>query len=127
MPPEISVLGKPINITGVQDDDFVSLTDLAKAVFPNVKPAIVIENWLSTSKTLDFIGLFEELNNPIFKVVYLHDFKNRMTLGRMKVTPQNWIRSVHVLIAVEPFPKHRIEDRGDTRKNEADIILGPFE
>jgi hypothetical protein len=58
MPPEISVLGKPINITGVQDDDFVSLTDLAKAVFPNVKPAIVIENWLSTSKTLDFIGLF---------------------------------------------------------------------
>jgi hypothetical protein len=34
MTPQISILGKPINITGLYEDDFVSLTDLAKAVFP---------------------------------------------------------------------------------------------
>ena len=79
MPPEISVLGKPINITGVQYDDFVSLTDLAKAVFPENKAAEIIDNWFSNSKTIDFIGLFEELYNPDFKVVEFHNFKNRMT------------------------------------------------
>ena len=95
MPPEISVLGKPISITGVQDDDFVSLTDLAKAVFPENKAAEIIDNWFSNSKTIDFIGLFEELYNPDFKVVEFHNFKNRMTNKKERVTPKSWVRSVH--------------------------------
>ncbi|OPZ35998.1 MAG: KilA-N domain protein [Tenericutes bacterium ADurb.BinA155] len=97
MSPEIVVLNKSIAITGITDNDFLSLTDLAKAVFPEKEASDMIGNWLSSSKTIDFIGLFEELHNPNFKLVEFHHFKNRMTNSRVKYRPQNWIKSVHAI------------------------------
>lgn len=95
MTPQISILGKPINITGLYEDDFVSLTDLAKAVFPDKKPNETIQIWMSSLKTIDFMALFEELYNPNFKGVLFYTFKNKMTKSTIRVTPQKWVREVH--------------------------------
>ena len=53
---EIVVKDKVINITGISDDDYVSLTDIAK-IKNSMFPSDVIKNWLRLKNTVEFIGL----------------------------------------------------------------------
>ena len=62
----IVVKDKIINITGVNDDDYVSLTDIARIKNPK-EPKDVVKNWLRLRSTLEFLGLWEKINNPNFK------------------------------------------------------------
>ena len=64
----IVVKDKKINVTGVNDDDYVSLTDLAR--FLNEDDSrYPIQNWMRLKDTIDFIGLWEILNNETFNRV----------------------------------------------------------
>lgn len=65
---EIVVKDKVINITGISDDDYVSLTDIAK-IKNSMFPSDVIKNWLRLKNTVEFIGLWEQINNDGFKLV----------------------------------------------------------
>ena len=58
----IIVKDKIINITGITDDDFVSLTDIARFI-NNDDPRYPIQNWMRLKDTIDFLGLWEILNN----------------------------------------------------------------
>ena len=66
---KMNVKGTEITVLSVGTaDDFISLTDIAK--FKNLEfPAEVVRNWLRTRFTLDYIGTWEQLNNPDFKLV----------------------------------------------------------
>ena len=57
-----------ISITGTTDDDYISLTDIAK-IKNQKEPKDVVKNWLRLSSTLEFIGLWEQFNNPHFNRV----------------------------------------------------------
>lgn len=57
------------------DDDYISLTDIAKYKNPEF-PADVVINWLKTRSTIEFLGLWEQLNNQDFKLVEFDGFKN---------------------------------------------------
>ena len=59
----IIVKDNVINITGINDDDFVSLTDIARIKNPK-EPKDVVKNWMRLRSTLGFLGLWETLNNP---------------------------------------------------------------
>lgn len=59
---------KLINITGIGDDDYVSLTDIARIKNPK-EPKDVVKNWMRSRSTLEFLGLWESLNNQNFKRV----------------------------------------------------------
>ena len=55
--------------------DFISLTDIAK--FKNLSETDdVIKNWLRNKETIEFLGLWEKINNPNFKPVEFDGFKN---------------------------------------------------
>lgn len=69
----IKVEGHQIN---VDDQGFICLTDMAKAGKKESRPADLIKNWLGTAKTVEYLTAWEMLNNPNFKVVDLHHFKN---------------------------------------------------
>ena len=72
---ELAVQGVGIRITKVDGMDFVCLTDIAKqknAFFP----ADVIKNWMRSKMTVMFLGLWEQLNKPAFKLVEFDQFKN---------------------------------------------------
>ena len=65
---EIVIKERIINITGIGDDDYVSLTDLAK-IKNNKEPKDVVKNWLRLKSTLKFLGLWESINNTNFNRV----------------------------------------------------------
>ena len=57
------------------DNDFISLTDMAK--FKNSElTGIVIANWLSTKYTIQFIGAWEKIHNPVFNVMEFNNIRN---------------------------------------------------
>ena len=57
-----------INITGIGDDDYISLTDIARMKNPEF-PREVIKNWMRLMSSLEFIGTWERINNFDFKVL----------------------------------------------------------
>jgi hypothetical protein len=62
----ISVKGSEITVSRKEQEDFISLTDIARYKNPN-EPIDIIKNWLRSRTTIEFIGLWEQLHNPHFK------------------------------------------------------------
>ena len=57
--------GMEISIQHIDQNDYISLTDIAKKKNSEF-PADVIKNWLRVRNTIDFLGVWEQLNNPDF-------------------------------------------------------------
>ena len=77
-------------------NDYISLTDIAK--YKNTEdPRFVIQNWMRNRNTLDFIGLWEVLNNPNFNRVQFDTFRNEAGLNRFTMTPSKWIESTDAI------------------------------
>ena len=64
-----------VSFTRIEQSDFISLTDIARVKNPD-EPKDVVKNWLRSRSTLDFLGLWEKINNPDFKGVEFDSFKN---------------------------------------------------
>ena len=90
---QISAKGFSIQVyTEDFKNDYISLTDIAK--YKNTDdPRFVIQNWMRNRNTLEFIGLWEALNNPNFNRVQFDTFRNEAGLNRFTMTPSRWIES----------------------------------
>lgn len=77
---KIIVENKEITIISTNDFDFISLTDMANAKENESRAADVIKNWLRNRYTLEFLGTWEQINNPNFKVVEFDHFKSQAGL-----------------------------------------------
>lgn len=77
--------------TTTKQADYISLTDIAK--YKSDAPDDVIKNWMRNRETIEFIGLWEQLNNPNFKPVEFDGF--RMAAGRnaFVLSPKKWIEA----------------------------------
>lgn len=89
---EISVITNEPNFK----DDFISLTDLAKYRNPE-DPNGVIANWLRNRNTLDYLGLWEQLNNPDFKPLEFEGFRNQAGENAFTMSPKKWINSTNAI------------------------------
>ena len=78
------------------DDDYISLTDMARHRNPEF-PADVVKNWLRLRSTIEFLGLWEQLNNPDFKLVEFDQFKNEAGANAFVMSPQKWIKSTNAI------------------------------
>ena len=72
------------------EDDFISLTDIAKYRDKD-NPRYIIQNWMRSRNTIDFLGLWEELNNPNFNRVEFDAVKSEAGTNAFVMTPQKWI------------------------------------
>ena len=63
----INANGISIRVSSTNEADYISLTDIAK--YRSDDPAAVIQNWLRNRNTIEFLGLWEQLNNPDFKLL----------------------------------------------------------
>ncbi len=90
---QISAKGFSIQVyTEDFKNDYISLTDIAK--YKNTDdPRFVIQNWMRNRNTLEFIGLWEVLNNPNFNRVQFDTFRSEAGLNRFTMTPGKWIES----------------------------------
>lgn len=93
---KIIVKDKEITITGFSDDDYVSLTDIAKFL-NNDDPRYPIQNWMRLKDTIDYIGLWETLNNPNFNRVEFDAYKKEYGRNSFVMTPSKWIKSTNAI------------------------------
>ena len=71
---KISVQGTEITIIKKGREDYISLTDIAK--YRNKEePFSIINNWIRSRSSIEFLGLWEKLNNPAFKSIEFERFK----------------------------------------------------
>ena len=80
-----------ISVTGIGDDDFVSLTDIAKTKNPEF-PSDVVRNWMRLRSTIEFLGLWEKINNGNFNSTEFDLFRNEAGANAFVMTPTKWIR-----------------------------------
>lgn len=78
------------------EDDYISLTDMAKKRNPEF-PADVIKNWLRNRSTIEFLGLWERMNNPKFNMVEFDQFKFDSGSNSFVLSPQKWIKSTNAI------------------------------
>ena len=88
----ITVQGKAIVIFSRNEDDYISLTDIAKKKNAD-DPRYVIQNWLKTRYTIDFLGIWEQIHNPGFNRVEFDTVKIEAGTNAFVMTPQKWIGS----------------------------------
>jgi len=85
-----------ISITKVNKDDFICLTDMAKFRDPE-RTNYIIQNWMRTRNTIEFLGLWEQLRNPNFKSIEFDAFKNEAGANSFTLTPKKWIETTNAI------------------------------
>ena len=80
---KIVVKGIEVRYNRINQNDYMSLTDIAQFKNPNA-PKDVVKNWLRSKETIAFLGLWETLNNPDFKGVEFDSFKI--------ISEEKWLR-----------------------------------
>ena len=79
-----------------QKDDYISLTDIAKYRNPD-DPAGVIANWLRNRNTIEYLGLWEQMNNPSFNPLEFEEFKYSSGENSFTLSPRKWIDSTNAI------------------------------
>ena len=92
----INVKGTEITLLSKGLNDYISLTDIAKSR-NNVEPFAVINNWMRSRSTIEFIGLWEKLCNPDFKPLEFERFKNEAGSNYFVLSPQRWIDATNAV------------------------------
>jgi len=88
----ISVKGSAVTVVRREQDDFISLTDIARYKNPS-EPIDVIKNWLRNRSTIEFLGLWERLHNSNFKAVEFDRFMHEAGSNSFVLSPGKWIES----------------------------------
>jgi hypothetical protein len=95
MSKKIKINDLEINVkTSQKDNDYISLTDMAKWKNPEF-PADVVKNWMRTKFTIQFLGIWEESFNQNFNMVEFNQFKNEAGERSFVMSPEKWIKSTN--------------------------------
>lgn len=93
---KITVQGTEIVIFTIEQKDYISITDIAK--YRNSEaPADVVKNWLRNRSTIEFLGLWEKLNNSQFKLVEFDQFRNDAGSNYFVLSPKKWIDTTNAI------------------------------
>ena len=94
---KISAKGLSIQVyTEDFKNDYISLTDIARYK-NNHEPKDVVKNWLRGRETIEFLGLWEMINNPDFKGVEFDSFRREAGRNAFTLSPQRWIQSTNAI------------------------------
>ena len=102
MEEKIYIDGQEISIKQVNDEDYISLTDMVRGL-PN--PSMIIQNWLRPRSTIEFLILWEKINNPDFNIIESDYIRNESGGNTFTLSVKNWTERTK---AIELFQK-RVE------------------
>ena len=88
---KITVDQTTISLIQVNEEDFISLTDIAK--FKSDEPNTIIGNWMRNRNTIEYLGIWETLYNPEFKPLEFEGFRKQSGLNAFVLSPQKWIEA----------------------------------
>jgi KilA domain-containing protein len=101
----IVVKGTKIAIFRQSEEDYISLTGIARHRDPE-RSDYILQNWLRNRSTIEFIGLWELLNNPGFNSIEFDGFKNQAGANSFSLTPKRWIEATHAIGIVSKAGKY---------------------
>ena len=91
---KITVQGVEVVLYRDNKEDYISLTDIAR--YRNtMEPFSVINNWMRGRSTIEFLGLWEKMNNNTFKPLEFERFKSEAGSSYFVLSPQRWIESTN--------------------------------
>jgi hypothetical protein len=93
-----TIYAKGLEISIYTEDfqnEFISLTDIAR--YKSDEPKDVIKNWMRSKDTIEFLGLWEQLHNDLFKGVEFDSFRNQAGSNAFTLSPQKWIESTNAI------------------------------
>jgi hypothetical protein len=94
---QINVQNTKITVLDIDNKDYICLTDMAGAKENDVRAADVIKNWLRNRYTLEFLGTWETIHNPGFKVVEFDHFRKEAGLPTFVLSCSEWIEKTNQL------------------------------
>ena len=94
---KIEVQGTAVSITDADGEDYICITDMANAKGDDFRAADVIKNWIRTRTTLEFLGTWEKIYNPDFKVVEFDHFKSEAGLPSFVLSPSLWVEKTNAI------------------------------
>ena len=93
---EMIVKERKVGVMRVGNVNYISLTDLAK--YQNSSdPSFTVKNWLRRITTIDYIGLWEELNNDNFNLVEFDQIKTEYGRNSFAMSPTQWIKRTNAI------------------------------
>lgn len=88
MTKKIKVEGNEISVYSLNDEDFISLTDMVRGVENGLA---LIEKWLRNKNTIEFLGIWEEIYNPDFNSPEFEGIRNQAGLNRFILSVKQWV------------------------------------
>ena len=85
---KIEVQGSEITILIGKERDYISLTDMVRNM---ENGSALIEKWLRNKNTIEFLGIWEEIYNPIFNSPEFEGIKNQAGLNRFVLSVKQWV------------------------------------
>ena len=76
--------------------DYISLTDIARHKNPD-EPKDVVKNWMRSKNTIEFLGLWEKINNQNFKGVEFDSFWQEAGANAFVLSPSKWIENTDAI------------------------------
>ena len=86
-----------ITVLNFEEQDYISLTDMASAKEGDSRAADVIKNWIRSRYTIEFLGTWEVIHNPNFKVVEFDHFKKSAGLPSFVLSASEWIERTNAI------------------------------
>ena len=83
-------------VSNIGKEDYISLTDIAAYKNP-IAPKDVVKNWMRNRSTIEFLGLWEQLNNPNFNGVEFDSFKTHAGENAFTLSPRQWIQATNAI------------------------------
>ena len=93
---KITVNGTEIFLYQENAEDFISLTDIARYRDAG-RSDYVLQNWMRNRSTIEFIGLWEQFNNPDFNSIEFDGIKNMAGSNSFSLTPKRWIEATNAI------------------------------
>jgi len=92
----IEVKGTAITILSGQQEDYISLTDIARYK-DSERTDYIIQNWLRNRNTIEFLGVWERLNNPGFNPIEFDGIRKQAGLNSFVLTAKRWIEATRAV------------------------------
>jgi hypothetical protein len=93
---KINVLESDIALRPVGEQDYLCITDIARYRDPE-RTDDLIRNWIRNRNTIEFLGIWETLNNPNFNPVEFDGFRRQAGLNSFTMTPKQWIAATNAV------------------------------
>jgi KilA domain-containing protein len=93
----IIVQNTPVQVIAVKESDYICITDMANAKESASRAADIIKNWIRNRYTIEFLGTWELMNNPDFKVVEFDHFKMQAGLNSFVLSVSEWIENTNAI------------------------------